>query len=58
MKILAIGVRFIGQGQMMSPVPRGVPQDSVDIGVNPLHQFWVLGIEYKRRWDVTDIETQ
>ncbi len=43
---------------MMSPVPRRVPQDGFDIGVDPLRQPWVLRIEYERRWYVTDIETQ
>ena len=34
-----IGLRFIGLDQMMSPVPRGVPKDGIDIGVDPLRQL-------------------
>ena len=43
-----IGLRFIGLDQMMSPVPRGVPKDGIDIGVDPLRQLRVLSIEYER----------
>ena len=38
-------VLLIGLRQMLSPVPRGIPQERFDISVNPLRQLWVLGIE-------------
>ena len=43
----ATKIRLIGEAQMLSPVPRGIPQQGVDFS-DPLRQLWVVGVKYER----------